>query len=56
MIPFFAAERGPEVAQTASERPSNFGKPLRTEHQQRDDKNEKQMRWLKDVADHAHTA
>jgi hypothetical protein len=44
--------RVPEVAQTASERPSDLREPLRTEHQQRDHENEKEMGWLKDVANH----
>jgi hypothetical protein len=52
LIAVVAAERRPEVAQAAAERPADFGEPLRAEHQQRDNKDEKQVRWLEDVADH----
>ncbi len=47
-----SAERAPEVAQAPSKRASNLWKSLWPEHQQRDHKNEQQMCWLKDVADH----
>lgn len=47
-----AADRRLEIAQSASELASDLWKPLRSEHQQGDDEDEQQMRWLKNVADH----
>ena len=51
-----AAERRPEVAQALPERAPDLGQTLRAEHQQRDDKNEQKMCWLKDVSDHGQTS
>jgi hypothetical protein len=48
----FARHRLPEVAKTLSERPPNLGQSLGPEHEQRDNENEDQMRWLENVADH----
>ena len=47
-----ATERRLEVPQALPERAPYLGQPLRAEHQQRDNKNEQKMRWLKDVSDH----
>jgi hypothetical protein len=46
------ADRGPEVAQSAPERPTDFGQPLRAENQQSHDENEQQVCRLEKVADH----
>jgi hypothetical protein len=50
-ISVLAAQRVLEVTQSSPQRPTRLGKPLRTEHQQRDHEDEQQVRWLKDVAD-----
>jgi hypothetical protein len=55
-VRFLAADRAPEVAQPATERPSDFGQPLGAENQQRDHEDEHEVGWLKDVANHLATA
>lgn len=52
MVPVLAVHRAPEVGDASPERPSDFRKPLRAEHQQRDHEDENEVRWLEDVADH----
>ena len=47
-----AADRGLEITQPTAQLPADLWKPFRTKHQKRDDEDEQQMRWLKNVADH----
>ena len=51
-----AAERRPEVTQALPERAPDFGQTLRAEHKQRDDEDEQEVCWLKDVSYHGRTS
>jgi hypothetical protein len=52
VLSLLAADRHPEVPQSAAERATDFGKPLRPEDQQRDHQDEQKMRGLEDVPNH----
>jgi hypothetical protein len=54
LIPMVIAAHGvAEIPEPAPQRAPHLGKPLRTQYEQRDDKDKQQMCWLKDVADHS---
>lgn len=47
-----ATERALEVTKPAAQRSARLGQSLWSKHEQRDHKDEQQMRWLENVADH----
>jgi hypothetical protein len=52
LIMVLAVDRALEVVDAASNGTPDLGQPLRSEHDERDDENQEEMRWLENVADH----
>ncbi len=48
-----AVDCASEVVNAATHRTPDLGQPLRSEHDERDEQNQEQVRWLQNVADHA---
>ena len=53
-LALLAGHRAPEVSDSRANRPPGLGQSLGTEHEQRDNEDQEQVRGLKDVVDEWH--